>query len=506
LLNLSKKEGQTMAGQCYEPVSGAPPYLIITTKDIFDAVKNKWSQLGSPDSQCPSPQYGAPGSAKNNACRSLVAPTWKSFSDNFPDTPTIGPYNNIVDVVPMEEVCQMKVFGDPENQIGPPPNLFKNPGALGQQLQRWFIESQADVYCEPCSSTPEEGACFCWAYFVEVEIELYPASGGPSFRLNSRSAAWGPIYGVDTRVTYVEQDNRWDFGVFVIGQRNAGGIRNGTDLDCRFGQQEYGNAGGFGYNRVEIVGGPFITPFTRADAEFYFGYASTDGPAGADRCPKAPPSPPINTYPNTLPVYMPLPVPVLRFPASDSCPTADDVMNFNVTYVEQPGPPGPAGEPGPPGKDGESTMRMIRKVGAARTLEIVEPGQGSFGGETELPMDIAFVTLTWNSDGLSAQSNGPRVLFEPPYGQGDRREILCGNCYLRNKRTRATLAPFIHTSMKESLIMVPDTFGEEQWFLVVTDKLDLGYEVKSVGSFHLWQSWSNPDDIPKLEYEPINHN
>jgi hypothetical protein len=181
-------------------------------------------------------------------------------------------------------------------------------------------------------------------------------------------------------------------------------------------------------------------------------------------------------------------------------------MNFNVTYIEQPGPEGPPGEPGPPGKDGDSTMRMVRKVGATRTLEIVEPEQGGFGGDTELPIDVAFVTLTWNSDGLSAQSNGPRVLFEPPFGQSERREILCGNCYLRNKRTGATLAPFIHTSMKESLIMVPDTFGTEQWVLVVTDKLDLGYEVKSTGSFHVWQAWRNPEDIPRVDYEPINHN
>jgi hypothetical protein len=494
-----------MAGQCYQPKAGAPPYLIIRTQDLFDAVRNKWSQLGSPEAQCPSPEYGEVGSAKNNACRSLVAPTWRSFSDNFPDTPTIGPYNNIVDAVPMEEVCQMKVFGDPENQIGPPPNLFDNPGALGQQLQRWFIESQAEVYCEPCTSTPESGACFCWPYFVEVELEVYYASGSGSTKISSRSPAWGPIYGVDKRVVYIEQDNEWRFEVFIIGQRNAGGIRNGNDLDCKFGQQEYSSAAGSGFNRVEIIGGPTVTPFTREESELYFGYASSDGPAGADRCPKPPPSPPINLYPNSVPVYMPLPVPILRFPASDSCPTSDDVMNFNVTYVEQPGPPGPPGEPGPPGKDGESTVRIVRKVGVARSLNAVDGGSGAFGGETLLPMDIAFVTLTWNSDGLTSESRGPRVLFEPPYGQGDRREILCGNCYLRNERTRATLAPFIHTSMKESLIMVPDTFGSEQWILVVTDKLDIGFEVKSTGSFHLWLGWSNPDDIPKIEYRPTSH-
>jgi hypothetical protein len=425
----------------------------------------------------------------------------ENFDKNFPDTPTIGPYNNIVDAVPIEEVCQMKVFGQPENRIGPPPNLFENPGALGQQLQKWFLESQADVYCEPCPNTPGEGSCYCWPYFVTIKSKVTTQGTGTVSEGYSTSAAWGPIYGTGTRIVTINESGLLGFNVFVIGQKNPGRFSDGRFDTCEVGTQEYMNSGGSGYSDVEILEVGPITPFSVEDCELYFGYAPSGGGPTATTCPVPPREPPLGNYPNTRPVYMPLPTPAFVFPPPSGCPTEYEPMNFIVNYIESPGAPGAPGEKGPPGPPGDSIMRTPRQKSSRRVLQDVDPGTGAYGIRARLPASIAYVNVTWKSTGLNRSSNGPRILFEAPYGQGDRREILCGNLYLVHEPSNSVVAPYMHSSADSVMVFVPDSHGEEIWSLQVRDTFDVGFTVESLGSFYSTWKFQNPEDIPELRYE-----
>ena len=146
-------------------------------------------------------------------------------------------------------------------------------------------------------------------------------------------------------------------------------------------------------------------------------------------------------------------------------------------------------------------MRTPRKLVEPRTIVEIDAGTGAYGVRYSLPPSIAYVNVTWKSSGMDRTSGGPRVLFEGPFGQGDRREILCGNLYLVHEPSGSVVAPYMHSSADSVMVFVPDSHGEQVWQLQVRDTFDLGFSVQSLGVFYSTWKFENPEDIPEVRYE-----
>jgi hypothetical protein len=176
-------------------------------------------------------------------------------------------------------------------------------------------------------------------------------------------------------------------------------------------------------------------------------------------------------------------------------------MNFTVNYIESPGVPGAAGEQGPPGEDGDTVMRTPRKVANLRTLTTIDAGSGAYGVRYPLPPSVAYVNIEWNSQNLSRATNGPRVIFEAPLGQKQRREILCGNVYLVHQNSGAVVAPYIHSSADSMMIIVPDSYGKDLWDIQVRDTFDIGFSIQTLGVFYSTWKFTSTEDIPELDFQ-----
>lgn len=501
--NAKWNAGENMLeSKVWTPKSGAPDYVPVTTTNVWETVKNKWESLGSPEAQCPVGQFGAAGSLENEECKRRVAPLWEKFEDVFPDLPEVGPYNNLVDLVPIEEVCALGHYEDPEADIGPVPNLFENPGGLAQKLQEWYLRSLVPIYCEIAPPTAMDGACFCWPYFVNVTFRARSQYTGEwESPVGSTGIFFGPYRGVGVDVSPPNESGQWGYVIYANGSVNPGGIRFGTIHDCQIGVQKYPLASGSGYDDAELISVNSVVPLTPEDVYFYgLGY-SEKGPAEDGTCPVPVVAPPLPNYPNTRGFYMPLPVPVISFPVAPGCPLEEDNLNITINLnVDAP----PAGEPGPPGKDGKegySMLKTIEKTSDEYVQWNVNGNAGERGGVYGLASGTAFVTIIFNVGGVT-QSNyrERRVFFEPQYDDFHRKEVGLGNVYLRLSSSEDATAPRMEVSMERMLIQVPDSPVGRNWELVINDKADAGFQIVDLGYRHVLRRVSNADQIPEVEY------
>jgi hypothetical protein len=486
--------------QCWTPKPGVPDILVISTEDMLNAVREKWKNLGGVDELCPSPQYGLPGSPQHDACLRLAAAANKQIDEIFPELPEIGPYNSKFDAVLMEEVCQMRNTSNPNLEEPPFPNLMENPQAFAQALQKWVLESKAKELCQPCEATPDTGQCYCWPYFADATLELTLQGSGQKVTTTTSAPFWGPFYGSGIRISEDPDTGQFGYVAYVIGQRNQGSFINGNSGTCEAGTEEYIIASGSGYTGADFTTGPTVRPFTSADYNFYFSSGNSVGPIELGFCPtpQNPIAPP--NMPNTRPLVMPNnpPTLIIQVDSPNGCP--NDVAQYITNFYETPGAPGAPGEKGDKGDTGDNMSRVIKRIADERILHEINPSEGYRGGSFLLPRNIALVKIVWKSGAITQDSRGPRVFFQAPFGQSDRNEVGLGNLYLRHDRSGATLAPFMHTSMMNTLIKVPDLFIDEQWSVVVTDKYDLGFTIYDLGSYWDWARIQNPEDVPEIEY------
>lgn len=486
----------------WKPKQGAPDYVEIRTADVWGQVKSKWERLGSPEAQCPVGQFGAAGSLENEECKRRVAPIWNRFEDVFPDLPETGPYNNLVDVVPVEEVCALGHFDDPEADIGDVPNLFSNPGGLAQKLQEWYLRSLVPTYCEIAPTSPMDGACFCWPYFwaFTFRAKLFgnadwdaPTQGSGVF--------FGPLRGFGVDLEPGTSFETSGYNIYAKGASNPGGFRFGTIHDCGIAVQKYSAGGGSGYVDAEILSVDSVTPFTPDDVSFYgLGYSAT-GPSPNGTCPLPNTAPPLPNYPNTRGVYMPLPVPIISFPVAPGCPNQED--NLNITFnlnVDAP-PAGADGERGEDGKPGPTMIQLIEKVRDSSEQYDVAGGSGDKGGVYQLRKNTALVAVEFNVDGVTQENyREKRVFFAPVPDYAHRKEVGLGNVYLRLSSSNDATLPRMEISMSRMLIHVPNSFEFTPWELVVNDKADAGFKVIDLGYRHVLRKVANPDDIEEFEY------
>lgn len=496
----------TNKSKVWIPKPNAPPYIPVTQKDIWDQVRGKWTDLGSPEAQCPSPQFGAVGSVENNECRRRVAPLWENFENLIPDTPTIGPYNNLQDLVSVEEVCALGFYEDPEADIGPAPNLFTDPGGLARKLVEWYLRSKVKTYCDPVDTLPNEGGCFCWPYFVTVRYRSKTLPGAEwSEPAESRSAAFGPIRGVRLVGPIPrESGNGSDFRIVVMGQRNPGGIIYGDTGDCTLEYQDYGNSGFSNFHDVELMELVNVEPFTTADMDFY-GKSYDSVPRDSDGyCPVPPVLPPLPPTPNSKPFYMPLPVPSFIFPQPDYCAPPDmPNVTFNLNVPE--GPMGPPGADGKDGKPGPTMIKTTEQVASVVTQWDIPGGTGDKGGVYNLYQDTAYVVIEFKVDGAS-QSNyrERRIFFEPISDDFRRKEMSLGNVYLRLSGMNDGSTERIELSHSHHLVEVPESPPGRSWVLVVSDKSDAGFRIVDMGYRHVLRRIENPDDVPSASYSEPN--
>jgi hypothetical protein len=486
----------------WQAKAGAPPYVEIRTADVWGQVKAKWQSLGSPEAQCPVGRFGAAGSLENEECKRRVAPLWDRFENVFPDLPKTGPYNNLVDLVPVEEVCQLGFYDDPEADIGDAPNLFQNPAGLAQKLQEWFLRSKIPEFCEVAPIPPLEGGCFCWPYFVTVRFITKGVGDLDWSPVNeSTSPAFGPIRGVGFELTPSRNGNLPGYNIFINGQLNPGGFRYGNIQTCEIGSQRYPTAAGSGFEDVQIISVGPIVPFTVEDIDFYgLGYA-TAMPSGDGFCPLPDATPPLPNYPNTRGVYVPLPVPIISFPTGTGCPLPEDNLNITIELNVDAPLAGADGAPGEKGKDGPTVIKQILKTRGSDLIGTSPPNGGTYGGVYPLPRGCAYVAIKFNVDGVT-QSNysGQRVFFSPADDYERRKEIGLGNAYLRMKNTSGMTLERMVLSMGRTLVFVPESAQELEWELVVNDKGDVGFEVEDLGHRHVLRQLDNIDDIDSLYY------
>lgn len=491
------------ASKVWKPKPGAPDYVPIRTSDVWSTVKSKWTSLGSPEAQCPVGRFGAAGSLENEECKRRVEPIWNKFEDVFPDLPETGPYNNLVDLVLIEDVCALGHFDDPEADIGPAPNLFENPGGLAQKLQEWYLRSLVPLYCEIAPITALDGACLCWPYFWSCTYRTKvvgaidwsePSTGGGVF--------FGPLRGFGVDIVDSPDFGGNGYSIYANGASNPGGFRFGTINDCGIAAQKYVGLTGSGFDDAEILSINSVTPFTPEDVSFYgLGYAS-EGPNSAGFCPLPNKAPPLPNYPNTRGSYMPLPVPIISFPNGPGCSPSED--NLNITFnlnVDAPDA-GPPGIDGQQGKDGPTVIRTILQRRSEFQLDSFEPGQVDMGGVTRLPEDCAFVRVTFNTSGVTQENyNSRRVYFAPADDPDRRKEIGYGNAYLRlGDGYYATLERIV-LSMEQTLIAIPPSVEGQRWRLVVNDKGSVGYVVTDLGLRHVLRRVRDVEGIPEWSYE-----
>jgi hypothetical protein len=486
----------------WEPKPSSPPYIVISINDVWSMVENKWESLGSPDAQCPSPQFGALGSAQNNACREAVGPLWDRFKQIIPEWPKSAPHYGIVDAVPVEDICALGWTDDPEADIGPVPNLFENPGALAQKLQEWYLRSKVRDLCQRVDIPPMSGGCFCWPYFVKVSGAYIDASGGPDVPIDSTTPVWGPIRSAGHSVEYREDGSLVGTRIFVVGQANDGGFPSGNTDTCLYGSQEY-NAGGYsagiGVRNLTIVE---ITPFTLADMAFYGISHAALLPPSSQYCPTPTTAPPLGDYPNSKPVYMPLPVPVFRFPSAPGCPVGEeDYLIFTVNVEGAVGPPGPKGDKGEDGEGGGLIVKKVVKTQGTNVLGETVGGGGEFCLEVSVPTNCAMVEVEFLIDDSDEAVNaGRRVYFENPDMGKASIEGSFGNIHLKGGYGLSASLPRIQCSRVVTLVDVPEPLDSQNWTVYVVDKGDVGVRITDMGYRHVLRAVSNPDDVPTFDY------
>jgi hypothetical protein len=487
----------------WERKPNSPDYVIVTTDKVWGQVKEKWSSLGSPDAMCPSPKYGQPGSAQNDACRSAVGPIWDRFEETIPDLPATAPHYSISDVVPVEEVCALGYSEDPEADIGPPVNLFENPGALAQKLQEWYLRSLIPSLCQPVESPPLEGGCFCWPYFVKAKFEVRRYLSGEWEEVEARTAVYGPFRGQGWDYVEPEAGGFPGVNVYVRGQENVGGFKTGGLDTCTLGTQKYPLFGGFGYDQARAITILEVVPFTIADIDFYGLSGSVGFLPTSEFCPTPQGLPPLNDYPNTRPVYMPEPIPVFRFPAAPGCPLGEeDYMIFTVNVEGAVGPPGPPGVDGKEGKDGPTMIRRIEAIQQPLKLGETDVGAGELGGSYSIPRGCAAVEVKFKVPFVEEDLvRERRVFFDPPEGGNFRVEGSWGNAHLVMSGAEQGSLERIQFSRLVTSIYVPELPDSRNWTLVVVDKGDQGIEVWDTGLRHVLRKVGNIDDIPSYDYQ-----
>lgn len=494
------------SSRVWQPKPNADPYVKITTADVLGAVKSKWQSLGSPEAQCPVGRFGAAGSLENEECKRRVAPLWDKFENVFPDLPKIGPYNNLVDLVPVEEVCQLGFFDDPEADIGDAPNLFQNAAGLATKLQEWFLRSQIPLYCEPAPIPPLEGGCFCWPYFVTVRyIVKYLGQLDYEPESSSTSPVFGPFRGAGLELTPGGDGELPGYRIYLKGQKNPGGFSYGNIQSCEIGSQEYPAAEGAGYSDCQITGVGPIRPFSLEELDYYGLGSATALPSGDGFCPMPSASPPLPNYPNTRGTYLPLPVPIISFPTGPGCPISDDIMNITVNLNVDAPLAGADGAPGKDGKPGPTMIKQINKIKSERDLFVVPMGQGNKGGVFSVPYGCAFMVIRFNVDGVTQENySAQRVFFSPEQDDSRRKEIGIGNAYLRLKNSGYGTQERIVLSMGNTLIPVPEIDSIQQWELVINDKGDAGFTVVDLGYRHVIRRVDNPEDVAAISYYDPN--
>lgn len=487
----------------WERKPGAPDYVIVTTDKVWGQVKAKWNSLGSSDAMCPSPQYGQPGSPQNEACRSAVGPIWDNFEQNIPDLPETAPHYNISDIVSSDEVCALGYFDDPEADIGPAPNLFENPGALAMKLQEWYLRSLIPSLCRPKEQPPMEGGCFCWPYFVRVTGEWRSSVDGSWSSVDSTTPVFGPVRGVSWELDEPSDGSPPGVSILIKGQFNPGGIRRGSTGDCTLATQDYITAGSSFTDSVRGLAIVSVIPFTLADLDFYGIGHPGNLPPSSEFCPVPPSAPPLRDYPNTRPIYMPLPVPQFVFPAAPGCPVGqEDYLNVTINVEGAVGPPGPAGADGKEGKDGPTMIRRIEAINQPVVLGSTEPGEGSYGGVFNIPQGCAAVEVRFKVPFVEEDLvRERRVFFDPPEGGNFRVEGSWGNAHLVLSGGESGSLERIQFSRLVTSILVPEIPNSRNWSLVVVDKGDQGVEVVDSGLRHVLRRVANVEEIPTYDYQ-----